>query len=113
MVNNPLPTPINSQQTGFEIVQIIDYGGAAKTEKEVLEVKEGETALQLLQRSSEVKVKEYSFGSLVESINGITNGTDSKNWVYAVNGQVASVGASEYILKPNDEIGWSFETYEE
>jgi hypothetical protein len=50
-------------------------------------------------------------GWFVEEINGVKNNS-FKNifWFYYVNGQSASVGISNYILKPNDLISWKYET---
>jgi hypothetical protein len=63
--------------------------------------------------SLEIEVKEYSFGSMVESIDGYQNGTDEKYWVYTVNEQKAEVGAGEYILSDGDSVVWEFKAYEE
>jgi hypothetical protein len=46
-------------------------------------------------------------GEFIESINGIRNG-NGKYWFLYVNGESASVGASQYILSPGDAIEWRF-----
>jgi hypothetical protein len=40
-----------------------------------VEVKNGQTALTLLQQTHQIETKEYDFGTLVESIEGVKNGT--------------------------------------
>ena len=50
----------------------------------------------------------YSLGSFITEING-AKGTPGKYWIYYVNGNLASVGVSNYILKDGDIINWSQE----
>lgn len=75
--------------------------------------KTGESALDLLARTEKITVKEFSFGKLVESINGVKNGTDNKYWILYINGTQSKVGASEYIIQKNDIIEWRFEEYQQ
>lgn len=54
--------------------------------------------------------KEYpGMGFLIEEINGVKS-TANKFWVYYINGQSAQVGASQYVLQPNDKIEWKYES---
>ncbi len=87
---------------------IIDDGESV-VEFESLEAR---TALELLRKGVEVNelemmVKEYDFGSMVESINGLIN-TKDKAWIYYVNGESATVGADQYELNDGDEIEWKY-----
>lgn len=79
------------------------------------EVSPKSSVLQLLLQVDEleVTVEEYSFGSLVTAINGIENGTNDNYWIFYVNGEESTVGASEYQVSPGDSIEWRFESYEE
>ena len=108
-----LPLPENSlagsDENSFAITQSIDYSGINPAVSEDVEVQIGETALVVLQRTHTIAVKEYSFGVLVEGINGVLGGTDGKYWLYYVNNQAATVGAGEYLLVPGDEISWRLE----
>lgn len=70
----------------------------------------GDTVLTALNRSHSITTKTYSFGTSVESINGLKGDTDGKYWLYYVNNQEASVGADRYALKSGDVIEWKFET---
>ncbi len=59
------------------------------------------------QEKIEFTYKKYSFGNLVENIGGYKN-TPEKAWVFYVNDQSSSVGASDYLLKPGDKIEWKY-----
>lgn len=102
----------NSSET-FEITQVINFGNDVPPESSTVQAQQGKTALELLQSSKNVEVKEFDFGTLVESIDGYKNGTENKYWSYYVNGKEANVGASEYQVQANDEIRWEFKAYEE
>lgn len=54
-----------------------------------------------------VKLKKFSFGTMVESINNEAN-TKDKAWIYFVNDQSASVSADSYIVRPGDKIDWKY-----
>lgn len=66
-------------------------------------------ALKLVgvENNLEVRVKEYDFGVLVESIGGRENSVD-KAWIYYVNGESATEGADQYELKTGDLITWKY-----
>lgn len=55
--------------------------------------------------------KEYSgMGYFVEEINGVKNNPQTgEYWIYYVNGQSATVGTSQYIVKKDDVITWKYE----
>lgn len=72
----------------------------------------GESALDLLARTEKITVKEYSVGKLVESINGVKNGTDNNYWILYVNGKQSQVGASDYKINKGDILEWRFEEYQ-
>ncbi len=49
-------------------------------------------------------------GMFVESINGVKNDNQTQTyWIYYINGAVAKIGISQYIVQPNDIITWKFE----
>ncbi|HUD81569.1 MAG TPA: DUF4430 domain-containing protein [Patescibacteria group bacterium] len=70
--------------------------------------KNGQNAFVLLKKYATVQAKQYSFGYLVTSINGVV-GNGPKYWTFYVNGREASVGASSYITKSSDKITWKLE----
>jgi hypothetical protein len=69
------------------------------------------TLLENVTRDSNIplETKKYSFGTLVESINGLKN-TPDKAWIYFVNGASAAVGADSYQVQPGDVIDWKYVT---
>jgi len=73
------------------------------------EGKVGTSVLDLLSQHAQAETKDSSFGTYVDTINGITGGTDSKYWLFYVNGEPATVGASEYMTHDGDLIEWRFE----
>lgn len=58
-----------------------------------------ESALDLLKRTHTVEVKNYSFGDIAESIDGIASGKDGRYWIFYVNGKQSEVGAGAYRIK--------------
>lgn len=70
--------------------------------------KDGRSALELLKDKTQTQTEDSSFGEYVVSING-KDGGGQKYWLFYVNGQPATVGASDYITKNNDTIEWRLE----
>lgn len=108
--------PVSSPQTPKKIVNTepivvlldVDYDSLKASVSGEVKVNRGETALVGLKKSHEVETKHYSFGDLVEVIDGVSGG-DGKYWIYYVNGKSAKVGASQYVLKTGDKILWRLE----
>ncbi|MEK7142901.1 MAG: DUF4430 domain-containing protein [Patescibacteria group bacterium] len=71
---------------------------------------EGKTALDLLKQSHQVKAEETSTGVFVNSIDDTENQSD-KFWMFYVNGQLAPVGADQYITKNGEKIEWRYEAF--
>lgn len=70
---------------------------------------DGKTALDLLKQQATIVTKDSSYGQYVDSINGVTGGTNGKYWTFYVNGAQAQVGAGAYTTKSTDLIEWKFE----
>lgn len=69
---------------------------------------EGKTAMQLLKSKHVVETKNYSFGEMVTSIDGVN--PDARHfWGFYVNGKLAQVGADAYVTKATDSIEWKLE----
>lgn len=84
--------------------------GAQQNENEVtFTAIADQTVLDQLQTKANVSVKDSSYGPYVDSINGIAGGTDGKYWSYYVDGQLAQIGAGEYVTKGGEKIQWKFE----
>lgn len=72
------------------------------------DVQEGQSVLEALKDNYEV-VEE---GGLVSSIEGHEQvEKESKYWLYTVNDEQPTVGASDYILEEGDEVKWSLNAY--
>lgn len=95
------------------VVYIINFGNGNVKSYRVVPDKDS-TVFSLLNKLS----KEENFpvnstfykdmGILVESIDGIQNGTDNKYWQYWVNGDLPMVAADKKEVKANDKIEWRF-----
>lgn len=87
----------------------------ADSEEEYNVKYEGETsALALLQKASsehgfQVVVEDSEYGQFISAIGDKTRGADNKYWMYYVNGEMAAVGAGEYIVQAGDIIEFRFE----
>lgn len=72
------------------------------------------TALTLLQSFAQasnwqLEVQNTQYGALVNAIDGRVNGQGNKYWIYYVNGEMAQVGAGDYIVQPGDRVEFRFE----
>ncbi|HFK1449210.1 DUF4430 domain-containing protein [Bacillus pacificus] len=72
-------------------------------------IKDGETALSLLQKvmGDKVEAETMSFGTYVKGIDGLIAGATS-GWLYDVNDKSAEVGADSYKLKSGDVVVFRF-----
>lgn len=72
------------------------------------ECEKGQTAFALLlnKLGGKVSVKEYSFGKMVEEIDGVKGGTDGKFWIYFVAGKSATVSADSYRCLDKEKVEW-------
>lgn len=66
---------------------------------------EGKSVFDLLSSKENVEANDGSFGKFVSEINGVSQG-NGKYWLYTVDGQEATVGASAYICKGGEAIIW-------
>ncbi|PIT87785.1 MAG: hypothetical protein COU31_00980 [Candidatus Magasanikbacteria bacterium CG10_big_fil_rev_8_21_14_0_10_40_10] len=101
------PIPANSDHTAWLIINEKKYKIDTREKISVIE------AMQTLKNANELDfdgVKYSSLGFFVTAIDGIKNNpVKNTYWFYYVNGQSATIGASNYILKSNDIITWKYE----
>ncbi|MGD6892728.1 DUF4430 domain-containing protein [Bacillus mobilis] len=73
------------------------------------QIKDGETALSLLQKvmGDKVTAETMSFGTYVKGIDGLMAGATS-GWLYDVNDKSAEVGADSYKLNAGDVVVFRF-----
>jgi competence protein ComGC len=65
------------------------------------------TALELLELDNDVNVTYSKFGAFIRCINNICS-NDNYYWLYYVNGNLAQVGAGEYVVKSGDRIEFKY-----
>lgn len=103
---------INAQQT-ISVKLSINYGNASPVRTFDSTMKQGSTALALLDKVAaanniSVEKKEFSFGTQVTGINKVEQ-TEKKFWTFYVNDKVANVGAGSYTLADGDTIMFRLE----
>jgi hypothetical protein len=90
----------------------VDFGNGKSVYYEDVDLMEGATAYSILitkmnEKGSQVKVKTYDYGVIVESIDNIS-ATDRYFWSYSINGQMGTTAADKYLLQNGDKIEWKF-----
>ena len=93
----------------FFVTEEVDFGELKPKTTLSIKAQTGETILDILQKSTQLETKQTSFGEMVESIDGIKNGTDGKYWIYYVNNQPATVGAGDFKAEADQKILWRLE----
>lgn len=114
--NNTTPTPTTKteaeQNQTLPVTLSIEHPKAPKTY--TITVQEGATAMAVTEKASQqydfqLGVKEYSFGKLVESIDGVSaDQSANQYWTLYINGQMSNVGASDYKVKSGDTVSWKY-----
>jgi len=68
---------------------------------------EGDTLLEVMEDNFAIETADSDYGAFITSIEDYAQ-DDSQNlyWLFDVNGEMATVGASEYILEEDDQIDW-------
>lgn len=90
----------------------IDKGNASPVRTFQQSVPTGTTALAALQlvgsqQTIPVVTKHYDFGDMVTGIDGVV-ATETKFWIFLVNGKEATVGAGVYQVKVGDTVGFRY-----
>jgi len=65
--------------------------------------KDGQTALDLIEKYVKIHSKKYSFGVMVLGVNGHDAPSDSF-WAFYVNGKLANKGVSNTVLHKGDKV---------
>ncbi len=110
----PVPTSTTQQaaqpQTGT-ITLSIDGLYSAKP----VAITKDQTMLGVLQALNatdprlQLSTKVYAgMGTLINGLNGATNGTGKKYWQYKVNGILPQIGADQYKVQDGDKVEWFF-----
>ena len=61
------------------------------------------------QRNLQIKSKQYSFGVFVEQVGAFAN-TNTKDWIYFVNGKAGTVAADKQPVANRDTVEWQYTT---
>lgn len=69
----------------------------------------GKNALELLKASHQVESQDSSIGVFVTGIDDLKN-EGNKYWMFYVDGQLAALGADQYITKDSNKIEWRYES---
>ena len=91
----------------------LDRGDGSVVKSFTAKLDKDSTALQQLQKITQensipVEIKTESFGSYVDSLDGLKGVTDSKYWLFSVNSKTAEVGADQLKLSEGDMVEWKF-----
>jgi len=95
------------------IVNLVISNGQKKDSYFVTVDKEA-TALSVLEKAAQengimlINTKS-SAGTMVQSIQGVKNGTDNQYWLYYVNGEMPMVSVDQQTVKTGDKIEFRFE----
>ncbi|TFG35868.1 MAG: DUF4430 domain-containing protein [Parcubacteria group bacterium] len=98
------------EKVSYKIIE-----GNGKIISSALDISKNSNVFSLLEAMSKqenfkIESKEYKeMGMLVESIDGIKNGTDNKYWQYWINGELPMVSADRQGVKNGDQIEWRFD----
>lgn len=104
---------VSNQETAIQTSLQIDRQDGSTVKVFSVKMEKDSTALAQLQKAAVdnniiIEVKTESFGSYVDSLDGLKGGTDGKYWLYSVNGKEAAVGADQYKLAEGDVAEWRF-----
>ncbi|MEK7535101.1 MAG: DUF4430 domain-containing protein [Patescibacteria group bacterium] len=72
---------------------------------------EGKNALELLKSAHQVETQKFSFGEMVQSIDGVASPA-THFWAFYVNDKLADVGAGDYQTKNEDTLSWKLQKIE-
>ena len=118
ITNNANTSNVNVNANANKTAQIqttlqLDRGDGSAVKLFTTKLDKDSTALTQLQKAAAdnniaIEIKTESFGSYVDSLDGLKGGTDGKYWMYSVNGKTAEVGADQYKLAEGDVAEWKF-----
>ncbi len=96
------------------IIATENFGTSVLFNEELI-IESGESAIDVLQKVATVTTTDGA--RYIESINGMKSqyngGTgEKKDWLYYINGMLASVGANMYKLHPGDIERWDFHDWD-
>jgi hypothetical protein len=115
------PSKVGLAAPGEPAVElVIDYGDGVAKRFTRIPFEEGMTVLGALRFAAQhprgITFEKSGSGeaALLVRIDDLANqaGSGDKNWIYRVNGKLATKSCDAYVLSPGDVILWRFEEYE-
>lgn len=93
----------------LNVSMTINYGNGTSITTNPLYLSFNATVLDALKAVATVNATYYADlqSFFVNAINGVWNNS-TNYWLYKVNGQMASVGADQYILNNGDQVEWIY-----
>lgn len=104
---------LSAQMGVMPAAQAVDISVAFSSQKVTEAQVEATTAFDALEKlalanSWELQVKDYDFGKLVESINGVTS-DKAMAWIVYVNGEAVDKASDKFELNSGDKVEWRYE----
>lgn len=102
---NPAPPAASDSAT---VEELSAEPAAAQTEFVFTASRDDQPALELVQAEVELTLKEYSFGTMVEGVNGLL-ADEGHFWALYQNGEFAQTGIAELVLNAGETITLKYE----
>lgn len=94
------------QANTLDVTVVLKIKGEPSKEKK-LTIEEGASALDALKQAFDTKEKD-GFVTQIETYEN--DDATQTYWLYEVNGEMAEVGADEYLLNQHDTVTWIYDT---
>ncbi len=108
----PSLSPATSISSLIAVSQKITVAKTKQSAFESNQIEKGKTALDLLNKTAQVKMKGTGKNAFITEINGVAADEKKKEyWAFYINGKLGDVGAGSYILKEGDKIEWKKESF--
>lgn len=86
--------------------------GPKQVESLFYDCQPGKNAFELLSQKTQgnLETKDYPFGKMINSVNGVAGGSDGKYWIYFIDGKSATVSADNYKCQDKEKVEWKLTT---
>ena len=105
-------TKVNPPEKVAEKVSLtVDFGDGRRKEYEGGPWREGKTIRDLLNDIARLSVTQQGAGAsaFLTKLDDVANeGAGGRNWMYSVNGQRGDRSFAVYVLRPGDQVLWTF-----
>lgn len=112
--NNSQADPEENQETSSSVavdsedqVAITVSANSENLSTEDVPFDEGDTLLEVMEENFDIETEDSEYGAFITAIDDYAQDDDQNlYWLFNVNDEMASVGASEYVLADDDQIDW-------